>query len=118
MHELSITKNIFDIAQRYAEKNGASKVNSIFLRIGILRDLEPEWMQRYFRYVSKGTIAADAEILVTVEPAACKCNNCGLRFELNLKELTGDKILCPDCSVHDYELVSGMEFMIQGIEIS
>lgn len=118
MHELPLTKSILSMAQQYAEEHDASIVKAIFLRIGILRDLEPEWMHRYFSYISKGTIAEGAEILVMVEPVVCKCNNCGHAFGLDLKQITGDPVLCPECSVHDYELINGMEFIIQGIEVA
>ena len=118
MHELSLTKNILQMAERYAQANNATKVNTIFLRIGVLRDLEPGWVQRYFRYISKGTIAQDAEILIMVEPVICKCNCCNNQFELDLKRVLNNEVLCPQCSTHDYDLVSGTEFIIQGIEIT
>lgn len=118
MHELSFTKNILSVALRHAQQNDASKVNTIFLRIGILRDLEPDWVRRYFRYVSKGTAAENAEIFIMVEPVVCKCNNCGEQFGLDLSQIAGDNVLCPSCSIHDYELVAGMEFIIQGIEVA
>jgi len=117
MHELVVTKNILNIAKRYAVENGASRVKSIFLRIGILRDMEPEWVQRYFRYISKGTIAEDAEIFIMVEPVLCKCHSCGEQFELNLRDSGEKEILCPSCMTHNYELISGMEFILSGIEV-
>lgn len=118
MHELSLTKSILSVAQRYAEQSGAARVNAIFLRVGILRDLEPEWIRRYFRYISKGTIAEQAEVLVMVEPLVCKCNSCSCQFGLELTQVIGREVLCPQCGKHDYELVTGMEFIIQGIEVA
>ncbi len=118
MHELSLTKDILGVAERYARKSGAAKVVSIFLRVGVMRDLEPEWMRRYFRYISKGSIAEGAEILVMVEPVVLRCNNCDHQFTLDLKKVSDQEVLCPECAVHDYELVSGLEFIIQGIEVA
>jgi len=116
VHELPLTKSILEMAERYAKLSQASKVKAIFLRIGILRDLEPEWMHRYFSYISKGTIAEGAEILIMIEPVVLKCHNCGNTFGIELTQITGEPVLCPECAVHDYELINGMEFILQGIE--
>ena len=118
MHELAVTKSILDIAQRYAREHKASRVNTIFLRIGVLRNLEPEWLQRYFRFISKGTIAEETEILVMLEPAVFQCNSCQGQFSLDFTQMSDDKVLCPSCAARDYALVSGMEFEISGIEIT
>ena len=118
MHELALTKDILGVAERHAKKSGASRVNAIFLRIGILRDIEPAWMQRYFRYISKGTMAEEAEILIMVEPVVCKCNICGGQFGVELEGTFGKEILCPHCQTHDYEMIAGTEFIIQGIEVA
>ena len=118
MHELSFIKNILGVALRYARETSASKIKTIYLRLGILRDLQEEWVQRYFVYISKGTIAEDAEIIIMIEPVVCSCNVCSERFGVDMKEFTDDdELLCPNCKAHDYELVSGMEFVIQGIEV-
>ena len=117
MHELSFTKNILGVAERYAKENGARKIKTIYLRLGILRDLQEDWVQRYFGYISKGTIAEGADIMVMVEPVVCACNVCDERFGVDLRELLDDDLRCPNCEAHDYELVSGMEFVIQGIEV-
>ena len=118
MHELPFTKNILVIALKHAEEVNAEKIKTIYLRIGILRDMDEEWLQKYFRYISKDTIAADAELVVMVEPVVCKCHECGEQFGVDLKKFADDEELsCPQCEMHDYELVAGDEFIIQGIEL-
>ena len=57
MHELPITESILKIVLKHAETNSVRKVMSINLQIGKLSDLEDEWIQRYFDYLSKGTVA-------------------------------------------------------------
>jgi len=98
-------------------ENGAFQVKTIFLRIGVLRDIEPEWVQRYFRYISKGTIAEEADILIMVEPVVCKCHSCDEQFGLDIKLATDSKVLCPSCANNDYELIAGSEFIVSGIEV-
>lgn len=117
MHELPITKSILDWACLYAEKAQSQKVVTIVLRLGALRDLQKEWLQRYFSYLSKGTVAEHAEILVIVNPIVCECRNCGHAFEVEKERLQDEGILCPNCSGRDYALISGTEFRIEGIEV-
>ncbi len=57
MHELQVTERILDIVVKHAEANSVQKVLSIQLRIGELSDLENEWIQKYFDYLSKDTVA-------------------------------------------------------------
>jgi hydrogenase nickel incorporation protein HypA/HybF len=117
MHELSLTKSILNTAVRYAEKTDSQKVVTIVLRLGMLRDIKKEWIQHYFNYISKGTIAEDAEILVIVNPIVCRCPDCGKEFEIDKDRLAVEEILCPSCSAKDYTLISGTEFLIEGIEV-
>lgn len=117
MHELGLTKNILKTALSYASKTNSAKVVTIVLRLGALRDIKAEWITHYFSYISRGTAAEDAEILVLPDPVVCHCHDCDKDFEVNRDDYTGDDILCPFCSSHDYTLISGMKFQIEGIEV-
>ena len=117
MHELSLTKNILDTAIKYAQQTDSQKVVTIVLRLGALRDIKKEWIQHYFNYISKGTIAENAEILVIADPIVCHCRDCGKDFEINRDDYAGEEILCPNCSTRNYTLISGTKFLIEGIEV-
>jgi hydrogenase nickel incorporation protein HypA/HybF len=117
MHELSLTKSILDTAVRYARRTSSLKVVTIVLRLGELRDIKKEWIQHYFHYISKGTIAEDAEILVIVDPIVCSCLDCGQDFEVVRENFTDEEILCPQCCTQNYKLISGTKFQIEGIEV-
>ncbi|MCJ7747981.1 MAG: hydrogenase maturation nickel metallochaperone HypA, partial [Desulfobacterales bacterium] len=54
MHELPITESILNIVLKHAEMNSVRKVMAIHLKVGKLSDLEDDWIQRYFDYLSKG----------------------------------------------------------------
>jgi len=92
-------------------------VVAIFLRLGALRDIRKEWIQHYFNFVRKGTIAEEAEILVTVNPIVCSCHQCGGEFEIDRDYIRDEEIACPGCSAKNYTLISGTEFRIEGIEV-
>jgi hydrogenase nickel incorporation protein HypA/HybF len=117
MHELTLTKNILDMALRYAQKTDSQRVVTIVLRLGVLRDIKKEWIQHYFNYISKGTIAENAEILVMDDPIVCSCRDCAKEFEVEKESLANEEILCPNCSQQNYTLISGTKFLIEGIEV-
>ncbi len=117
MHELSLTKSILDTAVRYAEKTDSQKVVTIVLKLGVLRDIQKEWVQHYFNYISKGTVAEGAEILIIINPIVCRCPDCGKEFEVDKARLAEEEIFCPNCSANNYTLISGTEFSIEGIEV-
>jgi hydrogenase nickel incorporation protein HypA/HybF len=117
MHELPLTKNILDTALKYAQKTNSQKVVTIVLRLGALRDIKKEWIQHYFNYISKGTIAEGAEILVIPDPIVCRCRDCGKDFEIDRDDYAGKEILCPKCATQNYTLISGTKFQIEGIEV-
>lgn len=117
MHEMSVTEDVLKIAVRHAEMNGAGQVVTINLRIGELRDIVDEWMQRFFDYLSGDTIAAGAVLRIERLPIRFSCD-CGETFPVTHKSMLEDKTIpCPRCQREDTVLFSGREFEIQSIEV-
>lgn len=115
MHELGVTRSITDVVIRHAESQGAQKVLTVNLVIGKMRNLETEWVQRYFDRCSKGTIAQGAQIFIERVPIVFYCNSCGVTFQL---EMGRDRhMCCPDCHSDDYDMITGGELLIKSIEI-
>lgn len=114
MHELSITQNILEIAVDYATRNQAKQVIKIHLQIGEISDLEDEWVQRYFDFVSKGTIAEGAMLEITRIPARLQCSQCSFIFPLH--KSTWDT-QCSSCQSKETNLISGREFRVESLEV-
>lgn len=115
MHELPVTKSICDIVLRHAAANGAARVVSVQLEIGSLSDLQNEWVQRYFDYVTRATVAEGARLDVKRVPAVFSCNRCGGRFAIS--SLVEEGIACGPCGAEDVQLVSGREYLVKSIEV-
>ncbi len=115
MHELQVTERILDIVVKHAEANSVQKVLSIQLRIGELSDLENEWIQKYFDYLSKDTIADGAKLRIERKPVVMQCDECAHEFEVNIKEIK--EIQCPECDNKKCSLVSGREYYIKDMEV-
>ncbi|HPB82776.1 MAG TPA: hydrogenase maturation nickel metallochaperone HypA [Spirochaetota bacterium] len=114
MHELSIMTSILDIVIRHAETHRAVSVKRIDLQVGELSDLIPDWMQRYFDFVSKDTIAENAQLAIEKIPAVLRCRACSHEFTLDRESW---QFTCTACGSSDVEIVSGREFTVKSIEI-
>ncbi len=114
MHELPITEDILKIALSHGEKNGAKRIVRINLVIGELTDLIDEWVQRYFEYLAKDTIAAEAKLIIERVPITVMCPECKKPFVVDKKKLD---FACPVCGQKGTELIRGREFTVKSIEI-
>ncbi len=114
MHELSVIQSILDIVIDYANKYNVKKVTKINLEIGELSGFLPDWMQTYYEFVSKDSIASDAKLVITNVPAKLKCQECEKEFGVKREKL---EFTCPSCKSSDIELLSGREYFIKSIEV-
>jgi hydrogenase nickel incorporation protein HypA/HybF len=115
VHELSIMQNILDIALEYAGKNNAGKITKINLEVGELSGIIPEWIQKYFNFVSEGTIAEKAELIIEKIPAKIKCKSCKKEFSYTSRDCN---FWCPDCGAgSEIEILAGREYFMKSIEV-
>jgi hydrogenase nickel incorporation protein HypA/HybF len=115
VHELQVTESILAIALKHAAANDAEKILSIQLKIGELSDIENEWIQKYFDYLSKDTIASGATLDIERTPVVMQCDQCSHSFAINIKEMK--EIQCPQCNSKQCTFVSGREYYIKAIEV-
>lgn len=114
MHELPVTESILKIVLKHAGANDVRRVRTIRLRIGRLSDLEDEWIQRYFDYLSKGTVAEGAKLEIERAPIVMQCGACPESYEIELADMSG--ATCPVCGGKGSSLVSGREYTIREME--
>ena len=114
MHELSITKDIFQIVLKHAKTNSVEKVISVNLEIGALSDLQDKWVQRYFDRLSRGTVVEGAKLRTNRVPAVFRCNCCQQRFDVN--SLLEEDLSCAGCHSRNVTLISGREYLVKSME--
>jgi hydrogenase nickel incorporation protein HypA/HybF len=115
MHELPITESILKIVLKHAAKNGAAKVVTIRMSVGQLSDLQDEWIQHYFDYLSKGTAAEGAKLAIERPPARVRCDACSNAYEVRTARIA--EITCPECGQKGGTLLSGREYYIKEMEV-
>ncbi|MBN2099479.1 MAG: hydrogenase maturation nickel metallochaperone HypA, partial [Dehalococcoidia bacterium] len=52
MHELPVVQSLFDICVKHATANNVTKIIAVNLKVGEVSDLQDEWIQRYFDFLS------------------------------------------------------------------
>jgi len=115
MHELPVVNSIFNLCMKHAAANNATKVVSIKLVVGEVSDLRDEWIQRYFDYLSKGTMAEGAQLRIERVPLVMRCKTCSESFHVNLRD--GRQVECPHCKGTSLEYVSGREYRVESMEV-
>jgi len=115
MHELPVTESILKIVLKHALMNNVTRVTAVYLQIGKLSDLEDEWIQRYFDYLSKDTVAQGAKLVIERMPIMVQCNGCSKSYEAEAAKL-GD-LVCPNCGQTEGTLISGREYYIKDMEV-
>jgi hydrogenase nickel incorporation protein HypA/HybF len=115
MHELAVVQSMLEVVLEHARAAEAQKVQVIGLKIGALRDLVDTWIQSYFDYLSKDTLAAGAILRIERLPVVFQCEACRGSFPVKMEEVEG--IACPHCGDRNVKLISGREFTIDHLEV-
>jgi hydrogenase nickel incorporation protein HypA/HybF len=111
MHELSIAQNIVDILNDQMKIHKLSRIESVSLRVGVLRSVEIESLSFSFNALTAGSRLEGARLEVEEVPVRGRCMECGQQF--NVKNWLDD---CPLCGGPWMEVTSGKELDIVAIE--
>ena len=98
-----------------AESVGARKVNRVVLEIGVLHDFIPEFVQHYWDFISRGTIAEGSKVEIRWKNATLICGQCKTQYEVGKEEMLDPH--CPSCGYEYGNTLTGNELRIVGIEI-
>ncbi len=114
MHELSIAKNIIEIAEEHARQEGAAAITKVALQIGTLSGVVPEALEFAFEAAKDGTMAAAAELEIELIPLVCSCNDCELEFVVEDRHGIA---LCPKCGKPSGDIRRGRELAVHSLEV-
>jgi len=112
MHELAITEDMLDLVLEQAKKAKAKKVRKVNLAIGEMTGVVGHYVQFYFDFISKATLAEGAALSFTMVPTKTRCRDCDKTFEL--KEFDW---ICPYCGGNSLQIIAGKELFVESIEV-
>ena len=111
MHEFSIAQSIVDILHDQMRIHKLSKVESVKLKVGVLRSVEIEPLTFSFSALTAGSPLEGARLEVEEVPIKARCMKCGQ--QTTLSHWLDD---CPLCGGARLEIISGKELDIVAIE--
>ena len=117
MHEMALAENIVDMVVQAAEGAGAVRVKTVYLTIGAARDVVVDLLDGLIRHLARGTVAADAEVVILEAPVLGRCEECGATYPIDYTDLRASWD-CPRCKGGRYKVVSGMQFTVDRIEVA
>ena len=112
MHELSLAEKINDTIKALCERSEWTRVRRVVLKVGYMRQIDPELLSFAFDVVAKGTVSEGAVVSVMELPIVFMCHSCG-------KETSSEEtvFMCSGCGGTNVELRSGMELTIESMEV-
>lgn len=113
MHELSIAKNIIQIARDHLTPDEEPRLTKIKVNVGSFTSIVPAQLLFGFEAAREETPFDGAELDITLVPLQIKCNACGHEAEIDPIDF-----FCPSCSSSDVQIVAGDELTITDLEIS
>lgn len=116
MHEMSLVRPVVETVLEACEGQPVRRVASVHLTIGEAHDVIDEYVPGLFRHLARGTVAADAEVIIQKVPLRVRCGQCGEVFGADL--YSRQAWVCPECGCdHGHGLASGREFTIDNIVV-
>ncbi|TNF34417.1 MAG: hydrogenase maturation nickel metallochaperone HypA [Deltaproteobacteria bacterium] len=112
MHELSLVGAVVDEATRVLAREGASRVLSVRLLLGVLSCADRDALEICFPLAVRDTPLAGARLEVVPEPLTLRCAACGAEAR------TWDPILaCGACQSGAVEVLGGRDLVIASLEV-
>lgn len=114
MHEVGIMESALDAVLDQGRAHGAQRVHRIVLRIGALAGVDADALRFAFDVVTRGTIAAEAELVIQEVVARAHCAACAEDFEVD----RGVIFSCPRCRRLSGDVRQGRELELSRIEMT
>jgi len=102
---------ILDVALAEAARHKATKITTIYLRVGVIRAIEPEHLAFMFEHLSSGTLAEGVKLSIEEMPVQVECASCGVT------ETPAFAWECPKCKGHEISVKGGDALDIVSIDI-
>jgi len=114
MHEYSIVQSLLDVIENNAQKNGASKVTKVVVKIGVLSGIEPHLLEIAFNTFKEKTICEDAEFVMNIQPIIAKCQTCGHENSYPKNQIFFE---CKKCGGVELDVIDGEDMLLMSLEL-
>lgn len=112
MHEMSLAEGVLQLVEDAAEREGFTRVRTVFIEIGAISGVEPEALAFCFDAVSRGTPVEGATLEIIHVPGTGHCLECGKDTEL-----TAIYDACSHCGAVPVSITGGTEMRVKELEV-
>ena len=121
MHELSIATALVESLTEIANKQAATKVLAVQLKVGKLRLISLDQLKFSYEILSKGTLLEGSKLTIQETPGFTRCPNCGYAKEFETNDMSFHFALptmkCPKCTT-DLKIEGGDECVITKVRMA
>ena len=110
MHELSIAKNIIEIASEQAKIYNLSVIDEIEIEVGELSGVEIDALKFVMEIATKETILENSRTIFTLIPGRARCLICSKEFLIN-----SFFAQCPECKRFNFQIIQGQELRVKSL---
>jgi len=122
MHEMSLAQSLLDLAVKHAQ---GQPIQALRVRVGALSGVVGDSLAFCFDFVSKGTLAEGARLILEPVPVPLRCRACGAATTTaRHADLPGYEAVslaleegCPICGGKALDVVGGADFQLVEIEV-
>lgn len=112
MHEMSLAEGVLQLIEDAAEREGFSRVRTVWIEIGGLSGVEPEALAFCFDAVSRGSLVEGATLEIVHVPGTGRCLECGKDTELSAVYDA-----CMHCGAVPVTVTGGTEMRVKELEV-
>ncbi|MDF1878956.1 hydrogenase/urease nickel incorporation protein HypA [Sulfurimonas sp. SAG-AH-194-C20] len=113
MHEYSVVQALLNQCEEIAEKNNATKVHKVIVKIGAMAGIEPHLLEVAFNTFKEKTICDGAEFIINSQKLKLECKECGDVFEVD--EV---RYFCMKCESLRVKVLDGEDMYLMSLEMN
>ena len=112
MHEVSIVSSIIRTLEQEFEQAKLERLTGIFLKVGILSNIEPKLLQNAFHsYGHDDDKYHDVKLHIESTDIKIECEFCG-----HITDVKSYRFICDTCDTPSKNLIQGEEMLIHKVE--
>jgi hydrogenase nickel insertion protein HypA len=113
MHEYSIVQALLNQCEEIAEQNGATKIDKVVCKIGVMSGIETHLLQIAFDTFKEGTMCDSAKFIINKQKLKLRCRGCRDEYEV-------DEIIykCRSCGSLGVDVIDGEDMYLMSLEMS
>ncbi len=113
MHEMSLCESVLQVLETEAQRQQFSRVNTVWLEIGVMSGVEIEAMRFCFDVIVRNTLADGATLEIIEVSAEAWCLECAQTVGIQQRYDA-----CPHCGSFQLQVIRGEEMRIKELEVA